>query len=60
MEEEQDVKITLELNLEEVNLILGALSEQPFKTVFELIGKVNIQANEQLSQQMEEEGKEEE
>jgi len=54
MEEEEDIKITLELDIDEVNLILGALSEQPFKTVFELIGKVNSQANEQLSKKEEE------
>jgi hypothetical protein len=42
-------KITLELDLDEVNLILKLLYKEPFKDVFELIGKINYQANEQLS-----------
>ena len=37
--------LSVELNLEEGNLMLIALAECPFKTVFELIGKLNQQAN---------------
>lgn len=41
--------IRLELTLEEVNLILKALGNMPFKDVYELIGVINAQANEQLT-----------
>lgn len=37
--------LSVELNLQEGNLMLVALAECPFKTVFELIGKLNQQAN---------------
>ena len=40
-----DSTVSIELNLEEGNLLLIALSECPFKTVFELIGKLNQQAH---------------
>ncbi|MCP5244435.1 MAG: hypothetical protein H6937_00080 [Burkholderiales bacterium] len=36
--------LSIELSLEEGNLLLTALAEYPFKTVFELIGKLNQQA----------------
>jgi hypothetical protein len=38
--------LTLRLNVQEGGLLLEALAELPFKTVFELIGKLNQQANE--------------
>ncbi len=38
--------LSIHLTLEEGNLLLEALAEQPFKTVFELIGKLNQKANE--------------
>ena len=41
-------KITLTLTLYETNLILKALGEQPFNSVYELIGKIQHQATEQL------------
>ena len=41
-------KIHLELTLDEVNLILKALGQQPFVDVYELIGSINAQANQQL------------
>ena len=41
-------KIHLKLTLEEVNLILKALGQQPFVEVYELIGSINAQANQQL------------
>ena len=37
--------LSIELSLEEGNLLLTALAEYPFKTVFELIGKLNQQAH---------------
>lgn len=37
--------LIISLNLEEGNLLLEALAECPFKSVFELIGKLNHQAN---------------
>ncbi|MEO1451980.1 MAG: hypothetical protein AAFV07_20785 [Bacteroidota bacterium] len=41
-------KITLTLTLDETNLILKALGEQPFNSVYELIGKIQHQATDQL------------
>lgn len=41
-------KITLTLTLDEANLLLKALGELPFREVFELIGKIQQQANQQL------------
>lgn len=40
-----DHMLTIDLTLEEGNLILEALAECPFKSVFELIGQLNQQAN---------------
>ena len=40
--------IKLELTQNEVNQILFALSEKPYKQVFELIGKIQKQGNEQI------------
>ena len=37
--------LSIELNLEEGSLLLTALAECPFKTDFELIGKLNHQAH---------------
>ena len=41
--------LTIQLNLLEGNLLLEALAELPFKSVFELIGKLNQQANESFT-----------
>jgi hypothetical protein len=41
--------IQLTISLEEANLILDALGQQPFRSVYELIGKIQQQANEQLA-----------
>lgn len=41
--------IKLELTQNEVNQVLFALSEMPYKQVFELIGKIQKQGNEQIS-----------
>lgn len=40
--------IKLELTQNEVNQILFSLSDRPYKEVFELIGKIQKQGNEQL------------
>ena len=55
MQEEKEIIINLSLDLDEVNLVLKALSEQPFKSVFEIIGKINDQANQQLAEEEREE-----
>ena len=41
--ENKDFK--LDLSIEEMKIIISALAELPFKTVFELIGKINENAN---------------
>ncbi len=43
-------KIELRLDINEVNIIIKALSERPFKEVYELLGKIHNQSNLQLSQ----------
>ena len=47
------VSIKLELALEEVNLVLKALGEQPFKDVYGLVDKIQQQAGTQLTTQTE-------
>ena len=42
-------KISLDLDIHEVNIIIKALSERPFREVYELIGKIHAQSNVQLS-----------
>ena len=41
-------RIDLEISIDEVNLILEALGEQPFIKVYGLIGKIQDQAKKQL------------
>lgn len=41
----EEVMLTVALRPEEGNLIIEALAECPFKQVYELIGKLNRQAN---------------
>ena len=41
-------KINLELSVDDVNLILKALGSMPFNQVYELIGSIHQQANQQL------------
>ncbi len=41
-------KLVLQLPMEDVNLILKALGNLPFHQVYDLIGKIHQQANEQL------------
>ncbi len=42
-------ELQLTLTIDEVNTILQALGRMPFSEVYEVIGKINRQANEQLS-----------
>ena len=42
-------EITLQLTIDEANLILEALGELPFAKVYGLIGKIQEQAGQQLS-----------
>ena len=44
----------MNLSLDEVNIILKALSKEPFKDVFELIGNINEQASRQLNNPIDE------
>lgn len=46
-----DKEIKLELSFEEINLVLKGLGFLPFKDVFELVGKIHDQANEQFRAQ---------
>ena len=41
-------QLNLQLTVDEVNLILRALGNLPFAEVYELVGKINNQANDQL------------
>jgi hypothetical protein len=40
--------IQLDLSVADVNLILEALGDQPFKSVYGLVSRLQIQAREQL------------
>ena len=42
-------KIELTLDFKEINMIIKALSEKPFREVYELIGKIHAQSNQQLN-----------
>lgn len=42
--------IQLEITLQEASLIFKALGNLPFADVYELIGKLNAQANAQLTE----------
>lgn len=43
-----DEKISLELSVDDVNILLKALGTMPFNQVYELIGSIHQQANKQL------------
>lgn len=45
-----DFRVTLALTIQEADLILGALSELPFKVSAELIGRVRTNAMAQIEQ----------
>ena len=47
--------LKLKLTIDEVNKILNALGNLPFSEVFELIGKIQQQASEQISDNNEKE-----
>lgn len=42
-------QLKLQLSLDDVNLILRGLGNLPFAEVYELVGKINSQANQQLN-----------
>lgn len=44
-------EILLRLTIDEINIIFSALGERPFKEVYELVGKINEQSNQQLQDQ---------
>ena len=43
--------IRLDITVDEANVILEALGERPFATVFELVAKIQAQAQAQLGDQ---------
>lgn len=43
-------EVTISLTLDELNLIFKALGNEPFREVYELIGKLNEQTNAQLAE----------
>ena len=47
-EEKEEVNLTMEFTIDEMNIILQALSKEAFKDVYQLIGKINEQAADQL------------
>lgn len=49
--ENDNVKVNLELGVNDVNVILAALREMPYRAVNELINNVVAQAQKQLSPQ---------
>jgi hypothetical protein len=44
-------QLKFSITLDEANKIFKALGKEPFNEVYELIGKLNEQANEQLSKE---------
>lgn len=48
----EEIKLVLSLN--DINVIIKSLSKEAFKDVYELIGKINYQANNQLDGEQEE------
>ena len=51
--ENENVKVNLELSVNEVNVILAALREMPYRAVNELINSVVAQAQSQLQPKQE-------
>lgn len=47
---EKNVTLTLDLTLEETNVILSSLAKESYATVVGLIGKIQQQAQSQLDQ----------
>lgn len=50
---DNNIIINLELTVDETNVILFALSEKPYKDVFELIAKIREQAQPQTEKENE-------
>ncbi|MBB6458869.1 hypothetical protein [Flammeovirga kamogawensis] len=50
MIDQKDHKITIALSVEELQLIIGGLGKLPFEKVYQLIGKLNEEANSQVVQ----------
>lgn len=48
---ERKQKMKLELEIEEVNLILNLLSQQPFGEVYKLINNIHTQAKEEIERE---------
>jgi len=48
-EQAQVQTVKLELTVEEVNAILASLGKHPFESIFQLIGKIQSQGNQQLA-----------
>ena len=44
----ENVTLTIELSLEDVNKILASLGKHPFDEIVELIGKIRLQGEEQI------------
>lgn len=43
-------KVTMNLSIDEANLVLEALGNMPYRRVYELVAKIQQQASEQLSE----------
>ena len=41
-------ELTLVLTVEEANIVLDSLGNMPFRSVYQLVGKIQAQAEEQL------------
>jgi hypothetical protein len=46
-----ELPVKLELTLNEINVIMQALGQMPFASVFELVTKIREQAQAQIAQQ---------
>ena len=53
--ERKNKMIKLELDVEDVNLILGLLSQQPFGEVYKLINNIHSQAKSEIEREQLEE-----
>ena len=47
----RNLKMELELNIEEINKILSGLGKLPYEQVFELVNKIQTQVQPQLDKQ---------
>lgn len=44
------MSIKLELSVDEVNIILNALADRPYREVVELIGKIQVDGEKQMTE----------